>query len=183
MSNPGDLNDTPIESKAQLITLLADGAKPQASWRIGTEHEKFGFVLPDDRSGREAYSPPAYAPDGIEALLHGFRGDGSTWESIEDHGKLIGLKGQGAHKGESVSLEPAGQFELSGRPTADLHETKAEMDGHFADLRAPARHLGLVLHRSAFSLSGRVMPCRSCPRAVTPSCVATCPRWVRSAST
>ncbi|NVN00920.1 MULTISPECIES: glutamate--cysteine ligase [Asaia] len=143
MSNPGDLNDTPIESKAQLVTLLADGAKPQASWRIGTEHEKFGFVLPDDQSGRVAYSPPAYTPDGIESLLHRFRGDGSAWESIEDHGKLIGLKGRGVHKGESVSLEPAGQFELSGRPTADLHETRAEMEAHFADLSAPAQALGL----------------------------------------
>lgn len=143
MSNPGDLNDTPIENKAQLIALLAEGSKPQSSWRIGTEHEKFGFVLPDDRSGREAFSPPSYEKDGIEALLHAIKGDGSAWQAIEDHGKLIGLKGQGAHKGESLSLEPAGQFELSGRPVVDLHETAAEMATHFEEARGPAKALGL----------------------------------------
>ncbi|RUT26576.1 glutamate--cysteine ligase [Asaia sp. W19] len=143
MSNPGDLNDTPIENKAQLVALLAEGAKPQESWRIGTEHEKFGFVLPGDRSGREAFSPPPYAPGGIESLLEALKGNGDDWQAIEDHGKLIGLKGQGAHKGESVSLEPAGQFELSGRPVADLHETRAEMDAHFSALREPAAALGL----------------------------------------
>ncbi|WP_336760067.1 glutamate--cysteine ligase [Asaia sp. VD9] len=143
MSNPGDLNDTPIENKAQLVALLAEGGKPQESWRIGTEHEKFGFVLPGDRSGREAFSPPPYAPGGIESLLEALKGNGDDWQAIEDHGKLIGLKGQGAHKGESVSLEPAGQFELSGRPVADLHETRAEMDAHFSALREPAAALGL----------------------------------------
>lgn len=143
MSNPGDLNDTPIENKAQLVALLAEGAKPQESWRIGTEHEKFGFVLPGDRSGREAFSPPPYAPVGIESLLEALKGNGADWQAIEDHNKLIGLKGQGAHKGESVSLEPAGQFELSGRPVADLHETRAEMDAHFSALREPAAALGL----------------------------------------
>ncbi|GBQ92147.1 glutamate--cysteine ligase [Asaia krungthepensis] len=143
MSNPGDLNDTPIENKAQLVALLEEGAKPQESWRIGTEHEKFGFVLPGDRSGREAFSPPPYAPGGIESLLEALKGNGDDWQAIEDHGKLIGLKGQGAHKGESVSLEPAGQFELSGRPVADLHETRAEMDAHFGALREPAAALGL----------------------------------------
>ncbi|GBQ96512.1 glutamate--cysteine ligase [Asaia lannensis] len=143
MSNPGDLNDTPIESKAQLVAILADGAKPQTAWRIGTEHEKFGFVLPGDRSGREAYSPPAYKPEGIEALLEALKGDGSSWQAIEDKEQLIGLKGQGAHKGESISLEPAGQFELSGKPVATLHETRSEMAAHFEALREPAKALGL----------------------------------------
>lgn len=143
MSNPGDLNDAPIESKAQLVALLADGAKPQGSWRIGTEHEKFGFVLPGDHSGREAYSAPAYTPKGIESLLEAVMADGRDWQAITDHDKLIGLKGQGAHKGESLSLEPAGQFELSGRPVATLHETRDEMQAHFEAIREPAKALGL----------------------------------------
>lgn len=143
MSNPGDLNDTPIESKTQLVELLAAGAKPPCDWRIGTEHEKFGFVLPDDRSGRQDYAPPPYAPGGIEDLLIALRGSGDSWSPIEDGGKVIGLKGRGEHKGESISLEPAGQFELSGRPVANLHETSAEMTGHFEALRGPAAGLGL----------------------------------------
>ncbi|NVN42136.1 glutamate--cysteine ligase, partial [Ameyamaea chiangmaiensis] len=146
MSNPGDLNDTRLQSCAQLVSVFADAVKPRAHWRIGTEHEKFGFVLPDDAdSGRTPFAPPPYAPRGIGDLLGAFdaQGDGERWSGIVDQGHLIGLKGIGPRKGGSISLEPAGQFELSGAPLASLHDTRAEMAQHFDDLRSPAAALGL----------------------------------------
>jgi glutamate--cysteine ligase len=139
MSNPGEEDATPIASgqKAavrQLAEYLAVGGKPRAAWRIGTEHEKFGFHRP----GTDApFSAPPYEPGGIRAMLEGIAGRG--WEPILDQGNLIGLK----KDGESVSLEPGGQFELSGAPVASLHETVAELDRHFADVHAVAGPLGL----------------------------------------
>ncbi len=141
MSNPGDQDATPIAPgpglEARLAEHLAFGCKPRAEWRIGTEHEKFGFRRSD-------LSPPLYAPDGIEAVLAGIeRQSGGLWSPIHDDGHLIGLKGSGVHDGGSVSLEPAGQFELSGAPLASVHETEAEMAAHFEALRAVAGPQGL----------------------------------------
>ncbi len=144
MSNPVDQDATPIEPgsgatalRDQLASHLALGCKPAAAWRIGTEHEKFGFRHDD-------LSPPPYAPAGIEAVLAGLARDaGGTWTPIEDQGRLIGLKGSEGHAGASVSLEPAGQFELSGAPLGSVHHTQAEMDAHFAALRQVAAPLGL----------------------------------------
>jgi glutamate--cysteine ligase len=130
MSNPGEQDGTPITSVRQLADYLAVGCKPHEHFRIGTEHEKFGFARTD-------FSPPPYEPGGIRAMLEGIRDLG--WEKIEDQGQLIGLK----HAGESVSLEPGGQFELSGAPLATLHETRAELDRHFADVHRVAGPLGL----------------------------------------
>lgn len=142
MSNPGQNDTTPIDHRAQLVEVLAQGCKPQQEWRIGTEHEKFGFLKPqraDDN--RPAFSAPPYEPHGIKALLEGLASD--LWQPIDDNGAIIGLKGRGAHKGRSISLEPAGQFELSGAPLRTVHETKSEMDDHFASLRAPTEQLGI----------------------------------------
>ncbi len=135
MSNPGDADDTPIASVQQLADHIAAGCKPPADYRIGTEHEKFGFAL-------STALPPPYAPDGIGALLQGMAAAGA-WDPITDAGAVIGLKGQGAHRGASVSLEPAGQLELSGAPVRTLHETEAELAAHFAAVRPVADALGL----------------------------------------
>lgn len=135
MSNPGDVDDTPITSVQQLADHIAAGCKPRSEWRIGTEHEKFGF-------NRQTLLPPPYEPAGIRAVLEGMTRPGE-WEPILDGGKPIGLKGAGPADGASVSLEPAGQFELSGAPVRTLHETKAELEAHFAHLRAAADPLGL----------------------------------------
>jgi glutamate--cysteine ligase len=135
MSNPGEENATPIESARQLAALLAAGGKPSADWRIGTEHEKFGFYFPGGTA--PAWSPPPYEPNGIRAMLEGIAAQG--WEEIRDQGKLIGLK----QDAESVSLEPGGQFELSGAPLASLHDTHAEFGRHFAAVHAVADGLGL----------------------------------------
>jgi glutamate--cysteine ligase len=130
MSNPSDADATPITSARQLAEHIARGCKPPSAFAIGTEHEKFGFRHDD-------WTPPPYEPGGIRAVLEGLSGDG--WEPILDSGRPIGLKRGPA----SVSLEPAGQLELSGATLPDLHATAAEMDAHFAAVRAVAEPLGL----------------------------------------
>jgi glutamate--cysteine ligase len=130
MSNPGDSNATPITSTRQLVDYIAVGCKPAAAFTIGTEHEKFGFRRSD-------LAPPPYEPDGIRALLERMQGDG--WAPILDRGNPIGLKGRDA----SISLEPAGQFELSGGMLRTLHETADELTAHFEHLRGPAESLAL----------------------------------------
>ena len=134
MSNPSDADTTPIVSVQQLAAYLEAGGKPRDRWRIGTEHEKFGFMRPDYRS-------PPYAPGGIRALLDAL--SGPSWEEIPDDGLPIGLKGSGPHDGASISLEPGGQFELSGAPLATLHETREELEGHCATVSALAADLGI----------------------------------------
>ena len=130
MSNPGDVDTTPIESVAQLAAFIAQGCKPPERFTIGTEHEKFGFR-------RDDLSTPGYENGGIRAVLEGLARLGG--EPITDNDLPIGLKLGDA----SISLEPAGQFELSGAPLADLHATAAELDAHFSALRAVAEPLGL----------------------------------------
>ncbi len=138
MSNPGEADATPITSVRQLADYLASGSKPRDAWRIGTEHEKFGFRTSD-------LTPPAYEPDGIRAVLESLASQGGAagWEPISDLGNTIGLKGLGVHAGASVSLEPAGQLELSGAPLADLRATEAELRDHFAAVRRASEALGL----------------------------------------
>jgi len=131
MSNPGEEDATPIGHVRELAAYLAEGCKPASQFRIGTEHEKFGF------DPARNFAAPAYENGGIRAMLEGIAALG--WEEIRDQGNLIGLK----KDGESVSLEPGGQFELSGAPLATLHETKAEFDRHFADVREIGGRLGL----------------------------------------
>jgi glutamate--cysteine ligase len=130
MSNPGESDATAITSARQLADHIAAGCKPREQFSIGTEHEKFGFRRGD-------LAPPPYEPGGIRALLQRMAGDG--WQPILDRGNPIGLK----HGAASVSLEPAGQLELSGGTLATLHETRAELEAHFAHVRAAAEPLGL----------------------------------------
>jgi glutamate--cysteine ligase len=135
MSNPGDADATPVTSIQQLADYLAVGSKPRADFRIGTEHEKFGFRLGD-------LAPPPYLPaDGqpgsIRDVLAGLQRYDAT--PISDGDNTIGLKQNGA----SVSLEPAGQLELSGGPLETLHETLQEFETHFAQVRAVSADLQL----------------------------------------
>jgi glutamate--cysteine ligase len=133
MSNPGDADSTPITSVRQLADYIAVGCKPREQFRIGTEHEKFGFRLPD--LTMPPYLPADGHPGAIRDLLESLGRVGG--EPILDHGNMIGLR-----QGEaSISLEPAGQLELSGAPLITLHETRAELETHFAQLRCPSRDL------------------------------------------
>ncbi len=131
-------DETPIASRDELVAWFAAGCKPPSAWRLGTEHEKFPFYLSD-------LAPVPYEgrPDrdqrGIRALLEGMRAK-TGWASIEDKGFLIGLFEEG---GGAISLEPGGQFELSGAPLETLHETAAEMDSHLADVKEVAARHGI----------------------------------------
>ena len=134
MSNPSDADETPIASVQQLADHLAAGGKPKEQWLIGTEHEKFGFRYSD-------FASPAYEPGGIRALLDAM--SSPEWEEIPDAGLPIGLKGVGPRAGASISLEPGGQFELSGAPLRTLHDTQAEMMEHCTTTSALAKQLGI----------------------------------------
>jgi glutamate--cysteine ligase len=128
-----DVSDsTPIGSKAELIAWIAAGEKPVSSFRIGTEHEKFPFYRGD-------LAPVPYegraGAGGIRALLEGMQ-QRLGWEPILDAGHIIGLAGPDG--GGAISLEPGGQFELSGAPLKTLHETEAELQAHLADVKAVA---------------------------------------------
>jgi glutamate--cysteine ligase len=124
--------DEPIVTdRDQLIAVFADGEKPRAQWLIGTEHEKFVFRLADHRA-------PSYKePGGIYDLLMGLTRFG--WSPVEENGKVIALKGEDG----TVSLEPAGQLELSGAPLADIHATAAESARHVDQVKAVGAELGL----------------------------------------
>ncbi len=133
MSNPGDADTTPITSVRQLADYLAVGCKPPGQFRIGTEHEKFGFRLGD--LAMPPYAPADGQPGCIRDLLAGLARFGGT--PIADHGNTIGLK-----QGEAaISLEPAGQLELAGAPVATLHQTQAELEMHYEQVRGVARDL------------------------------------------
>ena len=127
-------NNTPIENISALVATIEAGNKPKQDWRIGTEHEKFGFYKIDN-------SPVPYGgPCGIRALLEGMQ-EKTDWDPIIDDGNIIGLvakDGLGA-----ISLEPGGQFELSGSPLETLHETCRESNRHLTQVREVAEPLGI----------------------------------------
>ena len=130
MSSGSKPSMVPVESKAQLVEYLAQGAKPRETWRIGTEHEKFGYRL-DDLSRL-----PYDGEGGIKAMLEGLQRFG--WAPVEEKGKLIALSMDGG----SISLEPGGQFELSGAPLETLHQTCDEVHTHLAQVREVASEIG-----------------------------------------
>jgi glutamate--cysteine ligase len=117
-----DTSDTtPITSVADLVERIAGGCKPRERWRIGTEHEKVGFR-------KFSHAPVPYeGPGGIRQLLEGMEGL-LGWEPIADRGQPIGLLDP-THGG-AISLEPGGQFELSGAPLVNLHQTATELQAH-----------------------------------------------------
>ena len=115
--------DPIIESRDQLVAPMQKGEKPKDKWRIGTEHEKLVF----HRSDRRA---PSYdEAGGIRDILMSLRQFG--WEPIEENGKVIAMKGDDG----TVSLEPAGQPELSGAPLENLHQTCAETGRHLDQVK------------------------------------------------
>ncbi len=127
-------DDTPLSSVSQMADYLAGGCKPKDAFRIGTEHEKFAFFRADN-------SPvPYFGAAGIQALLLGMQ-EKTGWDPIMDGDNIIGLahaKGMGA-----ISIEPGGQFELSGAPLETLHETCRESNQHLAVLREVAEPMGI----------------------------------------
>ena len=155
-----------VESRDALVAWFEAGCKPAGPFRVGTEHEKIPFYRAD-------HSPVPYGGErGIRALLEGMCAH-LGWERIEDGENLIGLydaKGEGA-----ISLEPGGQFELSGAPLHDAHATADELDRHLTACRTVAEPLGIgfltlgmspkwslaetpVMPKSRYAIMARYMP-------------------------
>ena len=134
------VDDRPLDLAA-LSASMAKGCKPQSAFRIGAEHEKFGF-----RHGSLA-PVPYYGPEGIEALLNGLKRFGWTpiLEAREDGGQtMIGLERANDTGGiANISLEPGGQFELSGAPLETIHQICAETGKHLRETKTVADELGL----------------------------------------
>ncbi|WP_374443474.1 glutamate--cysteine ligase [Stella sp.] len=131
MAAPPAASGAPITEKRQLVEYIAAGSKPPSAWRIGTEHEKFAFSRGDLRP------LPYEGPSGIGALLGGLTEFG--WQRVEENGNVIAL----ARDGASVSLEPGGQFELSGAPLETIHQTCDEVHRHLAECRTVGDRLGI----------------------------------------
>ncbi|MEE4538085.1 MAG: glutamate--cysteine ligase [Erythrobacter sp.] len=124
-------NEPIVETIDDLIRPMRQGEKTKADWRIGTEHEKFVYRTADRRA-------PSYAEEGgIRDILLNLREFG--WEPIEEQGKVIAMRGADG----TVSLEPAGQLELSGAPLENLHQTCAETGRHLEQVKAIGERLGV----------------------------------------
>ena len=129
-------DDTPathrlVESSDDLLAIFAGGEKPAERWRIGTEHEKFVYRTADHRA-------PSYdEPGGIRDLLNGLMRFG--WEPVVENGNVIALSGNDG----TISLEPAGQFELSGAALDNLHQTCSEAARHLGQCKMVGDELGL----------------------------------------
>ncbi len=125
---------TPLTSRDELVAWIAAGEKPKEQFRVGTEHEKTPFTL-------EGHNPVPYEGNrGIRALLEGMQlllG----WEPIMERGNIIGL--YDVTGGGAISLEPGGQFELSGAPLETIHQTCSELMAHIAQVREVATPLGI----------------------------------------
>jgi glutamate--cysteine ligase len=125
---------TPLESRDELVAWLEAGCKPKSEFRVGTEHEKFVFTI-------DGHRPVPYAGRrSIRALLDGMRlllG----WEPIMEGENIIGMFD--VTGGGAISLEPGGQFELSGAPLENVHQTASELFAHLAQVREVAKPLGI----------------------------------------
>jgi glutamate--cysteine ligase len=126
-----DAIEAPMENRAAMIALCENGEKPEHAWRIGTEHEKFVYR-------RRDHGAPSYEEaGGIRDLLSGLTEFG--WAPVTEGTNVIALSGTDG----SVSLEPAGQFELSGAPLENLHQTCAETGRHLKQVKDIGDRLGL----------------------------------------
>lgn len=121
----------PLTDKKLLTDYLSQGVKVRDAWRIGTEHEKFAYRLSD-------FTPLAYDTEpGIRQILEGLKRFG--WDSILEGSNIIALK---KSDGSSVTLEPGGQFELSGAPVKTIHNTCDEVHAHLAEVKEICQEIG-----------------------------------------
>jgi glutamate--cysteine ligase len=145
--NPGE----PIRSKDELLEFFRSGEKPRSQFKVGTEHEKFGFLV-------DTKEPlPFDGPRGIEAILNGIADDPvdteahGPWTRVEDDGRLVALLRGKA----SITLEPGGQLELSGAPLDSIHETCVEVGEHLKLLKRVCRPLGVGFIGTGFHPTAR----------------------------
>jgi glutamate--cysteine ligase len=132
MSGPSSVQGPPITEKRQLVEFHESGNKPPSEWRVGTEHEKFVFRRAD------LQRVPYEGPDGIGELLQRMTRFG--WEPVLEKGNIIALKNDARC---SITLEPGGQFELSGAPLETVHQTCEEVHEHLRQVREVCDELGL----------------------------------------
>ena len=144
----GALSPT-VETRDDLVQWIAAGEKPIAQWRIGTEHEKFvfqtGTLLPVPYAG----------PRGIRALMEQLI-QRYGWQAIEEGPNIIALKRPEGEPGGNISLEPGGQFELSGAPLETLHETAAETQKHLREVLDVGEDLAIGFLGVGFSPKWRL---------------------------
>ncbi len=134
----------PVSSRDELVSWIADGCKPAESWRIGTEHEKFLFHT-------DTLAPVPYAgPRGVRALMEGLIAQ-FGWLPIMEGDNIIALKRPAGQAGGTVSLEPGGQFELSGDPLADMHQVADETQQHLDQCLTVGGPLGIGFLGVGFS--------------------------------
>lgn len=134
----------PVRSRDELVAWLAEGAKPRGDWQIGTEHEKFVF-----HTG--ALTPVAYEGErSIRALMQALI-DRFGWHPVLEGSRIIALRRADGEPGGAISLEPGGQFELSGRPVATLHDTAEETQDHFYEVLNVGESLGIGFLGLGFS--------------------------------
>src|ERR1700761_8214852 len=144
MSAPPKSPGVPITDLRQLVEYHASGSKPPERWRVGTEHEKFVFRKSDLRRA------PYEGPDGIGALLQGMLRFG--WEPVREGDNIIALENDARC---SITLEPGGQFELSGAPLETIHQTCDEVHEHLRQVREVCDELGLGMLGLGFDPSSR----------------------------
>ncbi len=130
MSGPSQPSAEPITDKRQLVDYIASGNKPREQWRVGTEHEKFAYDLVTHRP------LPYDGPKGIGEILKRLTKFG--WEPVKENGHVIALTQNGA----SITLEPGGQFELSGAPLENIHQTCEEVHDHLDQVKGIGAELG-----------------------------------------
>jgi glutamate--cysteine ligase len=145
MSTRVDGPESPVVgSRDELIAYLEAGSKPERDWRIGTEHEKFGFY-------RQDYAPVPYAGErGIRALLETLH-ERFGWDPVTENGNIIALSRQDCPKGGAISLEPGGQLELSGAPLETVHDTHEELRQHLSEVSEIGDEFGIGFLGLGFS--------------------------------
>jgi glutamate--cysteine ligase len=144
MSGPSSVQGPPITDKRQLVEYHEAGSKPPPEWRVGTEHEK--FVFRRDDLNRVPYD----GPHGIRELLQRMTRFG--WEPVLEKGNIISLKNDARC---SITLEPGGQFELSGAPLETVHQTCEEVHEHLRQVREVCEELGLGMIGLGFDPASR----------------------------
>lgn len=123
-------------TKTDLVQYMQSGCRPKEKWRFGTEHEKLGYNLSDHK--RLDYNS-------IKALLEGLCSR-FGWEPIMEGQYIIGA----ILDGQSVTIEPGGQFELSGAPVDTLHKTCSEVNSHLYQIKTMAKELGIAFLTAGF---------------------------------
>ncbi len=148
-------NTNTVESRSELVEYLASGCKPESNWKLGTEHEKFGYTLDDLR-------PLPYAGErSIHAILSGMA-ERYAWRPVMEGGQPIALIDD---TGASITLEPGGQLELSGALLDNIHQTCTEVNTHLRQVRSVSEPLGIAFLGMGFQPKWRREDMQWMPKA------------------